>query len=267
MSASWPVRGRRPRRYWLAVALLCAAGCRAADSGMVEARVRQVSVDPTSGSPVVLLEDPNRRVALPIWIGPTEAQAIAAHLGGVTPPRPMTHDLMKAALERLEVGLHRVVIRELRGHTYLADIVLDRDGEEIVVDSRPSDAIALAVRFGRPIFVDRQLFMREAVVDLRRETADSLVVAGLTIQRLSADLASYFELPVGQGVVVADIAAGGPAGVHRGDVILEVDGDAVRDPADFRDKVRAASEHAVLGVHRDGARIEVELKLGYRPED
>jgi bifunctional DNase/RNase len=243
------------------VALLLAAGCRDGGDGAIEARVREVAIDPASGSPVVLLEDPKRRVALPIWIGPAEAQAIAAHLDGATPPRPMTHDLMKTALERLQVGLRRVVIRELRDHTYFADIVLDHAGEEVVVDSRPSDAIALAVRFGQPILVDRQLFLREAVVDLRRASGDSLMVAGLTIQLLSADLAAYFELPVGRGVVVADIAADGPAGVQRGDVILAVDGDVVRTPSDFRDKMRAAGEHAVLSVHRDGARIEVDLEL------
>ncbi len=268
MSQLNPIRLRQPRQ-WLAVTLLFVAGCHRADDGTVEARVREVVVDPASGAPVVLLEDPARRVALPIWIGPAEAQAIAAHLGGAAPPRPMPHDLMKAALDRLEVGLQRVVIRELRDHTYFADIVLDRQGEEIVVDSRPSDAIALAVRFGRPILVDRQLFAREAVVDVRAragEERESLMVAGLTIQWLSADLAAYFELPVGGGVLVADIAAGGPSGVRRGDVILEVDGDVVRDPGDFRDKVRAAGEHAVLSVHREGARIEVDLELSTRPE-
>lgn len=250
------------RRHWLVAAfLLAAGGCRGTGDSMVEARVRQVAIDPASRSPVILLEDTARHVALPIWIGPAEAQAIAAYLSGTPPPRPMTHDLMKAALDRLGVGLRRVVIRELRDHTYFADIVFEQDGEEIVVDSRPSDAIALAVRFGRPIHVDRDLFTREAIVDVRDAPGESLTVAGLTVQVLSADLAPYFDLPAGRGVVVADVAEGGPPALRRGDVILEVDGDAVRDPAEFRDKLQAAGDRAALVVYRDGARVDVAVEL------
>ncbi|MGD9762591.1 MAG: bifunctional nuclease domain-containing protein [Candidatus Binatia bacterium] len=220
-----------------------------------------MAVDPTSRSPVLLLEDPERHIAVPIWIGPAEAQSIASYLSGATPPRPLTHDLMKATLERLGVGLRRVVIRELREHTYLADIVLVQDGQEITIDSRPSDAIALAVRFGQPIQMARELFASEAVVDLRGAPVDTATIAGLTVQMLSADLARYFELPPGKGVIVSDVAEGGPEDVHRGDVILEVNGASVRDPADFRAKLGAAGQRAAVTLQREGARVELDLEV------
>src|SRR5262249_50675209 len=156
-----------------------------------------------------------------------------------TPPRPLTHDLVKTMFERVGVGLQRVLIRDLQDGTYYADIVLERDGNEVSVDSRPSDAIALAVRFGRPIFVERQLFAREGIVQMRDAAAEDVVtVAGITVQGLSAELARYFDLPAGRGVVVSNIGADAPRALHRGDVVLEIDGEAVLDARDFRAKLR-----------------------------
>ena len=164
-------------------------------------------------------------------------------------------------LDRVGVGLRRMLIRDLRDGTYFADIVLERDGKEVTVDSRPSDAIALAVRFGRPIFVDRQLFAREAVVQMRDPARDDVVtVGGITVQGLSAELARYFDLPAGRGVVVSDVEAGASPALHRGDVVLEVDGEAVLDVRDFRAKLRDGSGQAALRVQREGDRLDVALE-------
>lgn len=245
----------------LSLAIVAGSGCARRDDRQVEVRVRRIAIDPGSHSPVVLLEDSGSRVALPIWIGASEAQAIAVQLAGDRPPRPLTHDLVKAMLERLGVDLQRVLIRDLRDGTYFADIVLERDGEEVAVDSRPSDAIALAVRFGRPIFVERQLFAREAVVQMHGRIADDVVtVGGFTVQGLSPDLARYFDLPAGHGVVVSDIGAGGPRGLHRGDVILEIDGETVVDARDFRAKLRGRSGQVALRVQREGDLMDVALE-------
>ena len=132
---------------------------------------------------------------------------------------------MKTVMERVGVGLQRVVIRELRENTYYASIVLLWDGEEVEIDSRPSDAIALAVRFGQPIFVSRTLLEGQTALDLRGVRGAPLSVGGVTVQVLSAEMAEYFDLPAGQGVVVADVAAAADDGLRRGDVILEVDGE------------------------------------------
>jgi bifunctional DNase/RNase len=254
----------------VAVLLLAAVagGCARRDDHQVEVRVRRIAMDPGAHSPVVLLEDPGSNVALPIWIGAIEAQSIAVQLAGDTPPRPLTHDLVKSMLDRVGVGLRRVLIRDLRDGTYFADIVLERDGTEFMVDSRPSDAIALAVRFGRPIFVERQLFAREAVVQMREAAGDDVVtVGGVTVQGLSAELARYFDLPAGHGVLVSDVGADGPPTLHRGDVILEIDGERVLDARDFRAKLRDGSGRAALRVQREGDLVDVALERQTASDD
>jgi bifunctional DNase/RNase len=235
------------------------AACSRAPNPEVEVEVSRVAVDPASRSPVVLLEDKRHTVALPIWIGPAEANAIASHLEGVASPRPLTHDLMKSVMDHVGLGLRRVVIRELRDNTYYASLVLLWDGEEMEIDSRPSDAIALAMRFGQPIFVNRTLLEGQAVVELRGARGESLQVGGVTVQELSDELANYFDLPAGQGVVVADVNGGASAALHRGDVILEVDGSPVHDPSEYRAKLHAGSGPIDLSVQRERTRIHVAM--------
>jgi bifunctional DNase/RNase len=228
-------------------------GCRREGPEQVEVVVARVAVDPATHAPVVLLEDRARTVALPIWVGAAEARAITMQLEGVVSPRPMTHDLMKNVLNRVEVGLKRVVIVELREDTYHASLVLDWRGDEIEIDSRPSDAIALAIRFEQPIFVDASLLRGANAIRLH---ADSSVSLGrLTVQVLSLQLAEHFRVPGGRGVLVSDAAANGP--LKRGDVILEVDGNGVFDPLDFREKVSGLKRRADLLVQRDGGRMHV----------
>ncbi len=119
-------------------------------------KVRRVALD-QANNPVVLLVDEEEQVMLPIWIGQAEALAIAMRLQSVQPPRPMTHDLLQAALEQLSVKVTRVVVSDIRDATYFAEIHLVRDGDSVVVDSRPSDAIALALRADAPIFVGEKV--------------------------------------------------------------------------------------------------------------
>lgn len=119
-------------------------------------KVRRVALD-QANNPVVLLVDEEEQVMLPIWIGQAEALAIAMRLQSVQPPRPMTHDLLQAALEQLSVKVTRVVVSDIRDATYFAEIHLVRDGGSVVVDSRPSDAIALALRADAPIFVGEKV--------------------------------------------------------------------------------------------------------------
>lgn len=250
----------------LVLAAVALAGCARHAGRELEVRVRRVAMDPASRSPVVLLEDPASNVALPIWIGAAEAQAIAGLLAGDTPPRPLTHDLVKAMLARVGASVRRVVIRDLRDGTYFADVVLERDGEEVTVDSRPSDAIALALRCGQPIFVDRQLLAREGV-GVRVGVADDVVtVAGITVQDLSPALARYFDLPPGNGVVVSDARAGVGLALRRGDVVLEIDGEPVHDARDFRAKVGGGSGAAELRVQRDGDLVDVALDRRHLPD-
>jgi len=125
-----------------------------------EMEVMGVQVDPQSGAPMVFLRGKQDKRELGMFIGPFEAQAIALPLQGVRPPRPYTHDLMLAALHRLKAKVKRVVITGLRDNTYFADIVLDVQGQEMLLDSRPSDAIALALREDAPILAAEAAFTR-----------------------------------------------------------------------------------------------------------
>jgi bifunctional DNase/RNase len=132
-------------------------------------RIAGLSLDSVTEQPVLLLvpadrsaDDPGLR-ALPIWIGPAEATAILLAIQGVEPPRPMTHDLMKAAIEAADFLVSRVEITRLEDGTFYAALVLRGEEREIAIDARPSDSVALAVRFGCPIYVAEDVFDEAAV--------------------------------------------------------------------------------------------------------
>lgn len=131
---------------------------------MVEVQLVAVRVDIQSKNPVVLLQEREGARTLPIFIGPAEARAIALALEGVVTERPMTHDLIRDLLESLGARLARVVVTELRDTTYFAEMHLDVGDRRLVVSSRPSDAIAVAVRTGTALFVGDELLESEGVV-------------------------------------------------------------------------------------------------------
>ena len=122
------------------------------DDGLVEMEVESVRVHMLSNRHVVILKEAARDRYLPIWIGPWEASAIAMKLQGLTPERPLTHDLFATTLDELGARIDRVVISDLTDETFHALIRLQRDGRSVEVDARPSDALALAVRSGVRIF-------------------------------------------------------------------------------------------------------------------
>jgi len=126
--------------------------------------IDSVRVSLMSQHRVVVLKEIDNERYLPIWIGPFEADAITIELQGVEVARPLTHDLLKAMISTLGGTVSHVVINDLQNDTFYARIILDMDGEELEVDSRPSDAIALAVRTGSPIFVADSVMDRAAIV-------------------------------------------------------------------------------------------------------
>jgi len=120
----------------------------------LEVKIRGLMMDPMTNMPVVVLKETQGSGILPIWVGVYEANAIALEIEKVSTPRPMTHDLIKSLLLGLNTALRKVVVSELKDDTFYAVIWLDRDGELISVDSRPSDALALALRLDCPIYVE-----------------------------------------------------------------------------------------------------------------
>ena len=120
----------------------------------VEMKIRGLTMDPVTQMPIVVLKDVNGGTVLPIWVGIFEANAIALEIEKVSTPRPMTHDLIKTVLMGLNTGVKKIVVSELKDDTFYALIWLEKDGELISVDSRPSDALALALRLDCPIYVE-----------------------------------------------------------------------------------------------------------------
>ena len=129
---------------------------------MIQVKVSGLIVDDASKSPVVILQEVEGERYLPIWIGPFEAQAIANEIQGKKFPRPLTHDLLFTAIGSLKAQVNRIVISDLREKTFYASIILERAGEVMSLDARPSDSIALAVRAAAPIFVAEKVFEGEA---------------------------------------------------------------------------------------------------------
>jgi uncharacterized protein len=123
----------------------------------VEMKIRGLMMDPVTNMPIVVLKDATGDSVLPIWVGIYEANAIALEIEKVTTPRPMTHDLIKTVLLGLDATMKKVVVSELKDETFFAVIWLERAGEAISIDSRPSDALALALRHDCPIFVDERV--------------------------------------------------------------------------------------------------------------
>jgi uncharacterized protein len=121
----------------------------------IEVKIRALMMDPNSGTPIVILKDVQSDTMLPIWVGAYEANAIALEIEKISPPRPMTHDLLRNLIVELGISVERVVVTSLRDNTFFAVIeMLTSEGNRMLLDSRPSDAIALALRADCPIFVD-----------------------------------------------------------------------------------------------------------------
>ena len=123
----------------------------------VEMKIRGMMVDPVSNMPIVVLKDIGGTAILPIWVGVYEANAIALEIEKVATPRPMTHDLIRNLLMGLETGVKKVVVSDLKEDTFYAVIWLERHGEMIAIDSRPSDALAVALRLDCPIYVEESV--------------------------------------------------------------------------------------------------------------
>lgn len=156
-------------------------------AGLNEMVVESVRVHMLSSQHVVILRDTVRERYLPIWIGPWEANAIAMRLQGVTPERPMTHDLFSQTLEELGVLVKQIVVSDLADDTFRARLWLELDGRSVDVDARPSDAIALAVRAGVPIFATDAVLDRAGVVP-ESEEDERLAVFREFVNSLNIDL-------------------------------------------------------------------------------
>jgi uncharacterized protein len=148
-----------------------------------EMKIRGLLMDPTTNSPIVILKDVGSDTLLPIWVGPYEANSIASEIEKISSPRPMTHDLLRNVINEFGAEVKRIVVTELRDNTFFAVIELIWNGRVMLIDSRPSDAIALALRVDCPIFV------RDEVVETSRS------VEALTLEKSEDDDEEEVEWP------------------------------------------------------------------------
>jgi uncharacterized protein len=139
----------------------------------VEMKIRGLTMDPVTQMPIVVLKDVNGNTVLPIWVGIFEANAIALEIEKVSTPRPMTHDLLKTVLLGLEAAVKKVVVSDLKDDTFYALIWLERGGEMISIDSRPSDALALALRLDCPIYVEDTVLKTSKLTNTVNEKVQS----------------------------------------------------------------------------------------------
>lgn len=231
---------------------------------MVEVEVATVGIAGFGGVPVVLLREPGAREVIPIFIGPVEAGAILRGLSGDRPRRPMTHELLGDVLAGIEVSLERVYVDAIVDNTFLGMLELRLAGRDdpVRIDSRPSDAIALALTAGASIHVAPQVL--EAAREIEYEGFDDQVVValGITVAPLDDDLREALGLPDETGLLVSDVS--GPAqeaGMAPGALLLEVNGETPESPMHFLELVRDTpeDEDARLRYWQEGEEHQLEL--------
>jgi bifunctional DNase/RNase len=138
----------------------------------LEMKVRGLALDPLSNMPIIILKDEEDKRSLPIWVGIFEANAIALELEKIATPRPMTHDLIKNILETIEARVLKIVVTDLKENTFFAVLHLQVGETEYTVDSRPSDAIALALRVAAPIYVDEDVVRKAKTLEVATKDAE-----------------------------------------------------------------------------------------------
>jgi bifunctional DNase/RNase len=179
-----------------------------------------------------VLETVTDKKLLPIWIDVPEARAIALELDHVTTPRPLTHDLIRNIIQGLGATLQRVTITDLRSNTYFAVLFLGFKGQDLQIDARPSDAIAIALRMKAPIYASTQVLAKsKALPPLNAPAKELQKRAGIQAQDLTAEVAALLDIPAQRGVLVVDVANGSAAmnaGIQRGDVITKADDQTVQ---------------------------------------
>jgi uncharacterized protein len=232
---------------WLllfSIVLADPSGAHAAqESGPVEAKIKTLMVDPNSQSPVVVLETVADKRLLPIWIDIPEARSIAMELEHVATPRPLTHDLIRNILQKLGATLQRVIITDLRNNTYYAVLSLAFKGQELRIDSRPSDAIAVALRMKAPIYASTEVLAKSKSAPVSGARGDqSHKKLGIQVQDLTVELATLLDIGLHNGVLVADAgfdSVATRAGIQRGDIITKANDRVIKNTKDFEAFIQA----------------------------
>ncbi len=240
---------------------------------MIPVEVATIGINPLIGAPVVLLRDGQTGDIVPIFIGENEARAILLALRDVPMPRPMTHDLLASVLRALDANLRRVMVDDLADGTYYGMLELEVAGQDtpILVDARPSDSLALAVRTGAPILVSRRVLDSAQGMEWEGLETEQVVSAlGITVVEATRDYRDALGLPDGPGLLVwRSTGVAAAEGITAGSMILSVNGTAPREPVDFLELIRTTADGDPVRIRywRDGEEFEVSLprSLGVDP--
>lgn len=273
MPGSTPLTGQRAV-VWSILLLVCVALMQPAGArelsevpeDLVAVELATVGMASHTGSPVALLRDPNSGDVVPVFIGVNEARAILMALYEVPVPRPMTHDLLGNMLEALDARLERVIVDDLVDGAYLGmlELRVGSSDQLLLVDSRPSDAMALAMRTGARIFVASTVLSKAPDLDFEPIEGEEIVSAlGITVVEATDELRDAMGLPADAGVLISRTqAAAAEAGLSAGGMVLTVNGEPAVSPLEFLHLVRATpeGERAVIGYWQDGDRGELELR-------
>ena len=235
----------------------------APDAGQfIQVSVYRLSVDPTSQQPVVTLIDLDEKGAFPIWIGLSEARAIHSELQGTEHQRPLTHDLLARIIGKLDGKIHRIIITHIKDNVFYATLVIEKNGSLIEIDARPSDSIAMALKFNAPIYVNRSLFEKMSIpLAAREEVGDQY---GLDIQNITPELAKYMSLEVRQGVMVSAVRSGSRAendGIQLGDILVEIDGQQISDVTSAKDLIKKSRGFSKVKLIRQKQILTIDLHL------
>ncbi len=231
-------------------------------SGQVfqEVKVERVVRDPRSAQPVVILSDLKEEKGMLIWIGEAEAQALEAARQKVTHRRPLTHDLLAGTIERLNARVVQVRITELKEDIFYARILLETPSGQVDMDSRPSDAMVLAVKAGCPILVEVSLFESRGI-PLEVSHAKRY---GIEVQPLSSDLKAALGYQ-GEGVLISSVAPGSRAeqdGLKREDIIVRLADKAVLEADDLEEAIAEAKGEIQAQVFRSKGLLTLTVRPG-----
>ncbi len=228
----------------------------------LQVKVHQLVIDPTTMQPVVFLADSLEERALPIWIGPFEANAINAVIQGTQPPRPLTHDLLETIIRKTNGKVQRIVITHSKDGLYYATMVVEKEGTMVEIDARPSDSIVMALKFKAPIYVSKNLF-REMAIPLgeQKEIEERY---GLSIQELTPLLAESFSYKSTKGILVSEVRQGSLAekdSLQRGDIFAEIGGETIVDVMSFKGALAKSKLTVQAKVFRQGHFLSLTLHL------
>jgi bifunctional DNase/RNase len=232
---------------------------------LVAVELATVGTDSVSGAPIALLRHPASGDVLPIVIGTDQARAILLAMHDISPSRPQTHDLMMDLLERLDARLERVIVDALENGTYLGwlEIKIPGKQERRLIDTRPSDGLALAARSGATIHVAPEILAAEVPFDYNPPGDDAVVTAlGITVVEAREDLREALQLPDEPGVLVSRATGAAAArGLTHGALILEINDHVPETPMDFLTAVSATPEEEQVRIRYwfDGAEHRVTL--------